>query len=113
MGILFGYDNQKGAYGYSFTIDYDGYYALYDEGGNGYGADLTTLVGPETGNFVNPNGDWNQVKIVQSGNHWIGYVNNVQVFDIQAQNIVGTGVGFVDVAQTQGEADYLEVHWYE
>lgn len=113
MGVLFGYDDQKGAYGYSFTIDYDGYYALYDEGGNGYGADLTTLVEPETRNFVRPNGDWNDVKIIQRGHQWIGYVNNIQVFTVQAQNIVGTGIGFVDVAQTQGEADYLEVHWYE
>lgn len=113
MGILFGYDDEQGAYGYSFMIDYDGYYALYDEGGNGYGQDLFELVSPETGNFVRPYGDWNDVRIVQNGNRWIGYVNNVRVFNIEAQNMIGNGVGFVDVAYTNGEAEYLEVHWYE
>lgn len=113
MGILFGYDDQQGANGYSFMVDYDGYYALYDEGGNGYGQQLVALVGPETGNFVRPNGDWNDVRIVQNGNRWIGYVNDLQVFNIEAQNMVGNGIGFVDVALTNGEADYLEVHWYE
>lgn len=112
MGILFGFDDDKGTYGYSFTIDYDGYYTLYDEGGNGYGTDLQTIFGPETGNFVEPYGDWNNLKIEQRGNRWIGYVNNVQVFNIDAQNMKANGVGFVDVAKTQGEADYLVVSWY-
>lgn len=113
MGILFGYDDQKGSYGYSFMIDVYGYYSLYDEGGNGYGGDIQELVSPTTGNFVNPNGDWNDLRIEQRGNRWYGYVNEVQVFDIQAQNMVGTGVGFVNVSLTQGEADYFDVHWFE
>ena len=113
MGVLFGYDDQNNTYGYSFMVDYDGNYYLYDEGGNGYGPNPELLVGPETGNFVNAYGDWNDIKIVQSGNRWLGYINGVQVFNIDAQNMNGSGIGFVDAAQTHGEADYLEVHWYE
>ncbi len=43
IGLLFGYNGNSGSYGYSFTIDYDGYYALYDEGSNGYGPDIQTI----------------------------------------------------------------------
>jgi len=111
MGLLFGYNEATNSYGYSFTIDYDGYYALYDEGGNGYGPDITTLVAPQTNNNININGDWNVLTIKQVGNNWIGYVNDYQVFTINAQNFKGNGVGFVDIANTQGEVDYIDVHW--
>lgn len=111
MGLLFGYNESNNSYGYSFTIDYDGYYALYDEGGNGYGPDIQTLVEPQTNNYVNINGDWNELSIKQIGNRWIGYVNGNQVFSLNAQKFRGNGVGFVDIANTQGEVDYLDVHW--
>lgn len=113
MGLLFGDNSSINSFGYSFTVDYDGYYALYDEGGNGYGTEVQALVSPETNNYVNRNGDWNELKLEQRGNRWIGYVNNVQVFNIQAQNLKGTNAGFVDVKQTQGEADYLQVDWIQ
>lgn len=113
MGILFGYNENNGAYGYTFTIDYDGYFALYDEGGNGYGSNIAALVTPRTNNRVNINGDWNVLTIEQRGNRWYGYVNDYQVFDISAQRIRGKGVGFMDVARTRGEVDYLDVYWYQ
>ncbi|WP_118950249.1 family 16 glycoside hydrolase [Taibaiella helva] len=113
MGLLFGDNSSVGSYGYSFTIDYDGYYALYDEGGNGYGPDVQTIVAPTTNNRVVPNGGWNDLRLEQRGDRWIGFVNDVQVFNVPAQNLLGTNVGFVDVKNTQGDADYLQVDWWE
>jgi hypothetical protein len=113
MGILFGYDANNGTYGYSFTVDYDGYFALYDEGGNGYGTDIQTLVAPQTRSFVNYNGDWNDLEIDQRGSRWIGYINNQQVFNVSARNFRGSALGFVVVANTRGEADYFEAHWLQ
>lgn len=113
MGLLFGYNAGKGSFGYSFTVDYDGYYALYDEGGNGYGPDIQEVVAPKTGNFVRNNGDWNELRLEQRGVRWIGFVNNVEVFDIPAENLSAGSIGFVVIAETQGEADYIQADWYE
>jgi hypothetical protein len=112
MGLLFGYGG-GGIYGYSFMVDRDGYFALYDEGGNGYGPDVQTLVNRSTANFINPNGDWNDLRLEQRGGRWLGFINNNLVFNIEAQNLRGTNVGFVNVAFTQGDADYLQVDWLE
>lgn len=113
MGLLFGDNSSVGSYGYSFTVTYDGYFALYDEGGNGYGPDVQTLVAPTTNPYVNPNGGWNELRLEQRGNRWIGFVNGYQVFNIAAQNLKGANVGFVDIKMTRGDADYLQVDWLE
>lgn len=114
MGLLFGYRENSQTYGYSFTIDYNGKYALYDEGGNGYGPNVQTLVAPSNSTGAGRgNGDWNDLRLEQRGTRWIGYVNNIQVFNIDAQKLVGTNVGFVNVSNTQGEADYLQVDWWQ
>ncbi len=113
MGLLFGYNSARNSYGYSFMVDRDGYFALYDEGGNGYGMEVTTLVPLQTNSQVYRNGSYNELRLEQRGNRWIGYINNYQVFNIAAQPLMGTNVGFVDVAFTQGEADYLQVDWLE
>lgn len=110
MGLLFGKSGD--AYGYTFTVDYDGYYALYDEGGNGYGPDIVELVPPRTNNYVHYNGDWNELTIEQRGARWYGYINGVEVFNIEAQNFRGNQIGFMVVPFTQGEADYIEAFWY-
>lgn len=112
MGLLFGFNSSTRSYGYSFTIDYDGYYALYDEGGNGYGGDIVELVPPTTNSFVRRNGDYNELRLEQRSGRWLGYVNNALVFNIKAQNLNGTNVGYVLLPFTQGEADYLQVDWY-
>jgi hypothetical protein len=113
MGLLFGDNSSIHSYGYSFTVDYDGYYALYDEGGNGYGPNVQTIVAPATNSNVFINGAFNELRLEKRGQRWIGYVNDVQVFNVAAETLKGTNVGFVDVKNTQGEADYLQVDWYE
>ena len=113
MGLLFGDNSSVNSFGYSFTVDYYGYYALYDEGGNGYGPNVQEIVPRTTNANVNINGDWNELRLEQRGNRWIGYVKNVQVFNVPAQTLRGTNVGFVDVKLTEGEADYLQVDWIE
>ena len=113
MGLLFGYDSRNGSYGYSFTVSYDGYYALYDEGGNGYGDDVQAIVPLQTAGFVAGRGDWNELRLEQRGSRWIGYINNQQVFNIEAQPLYGTNVGFILMSDTHGEADYIETDWYE
>jgi hypothetical protein len=112
MGMLFGH-NTSGAYGYSFTVDVDGYFAFYDEGGNGYGSDVVALVPRQRASFVNAGGDWNDLKLEQRGSRWIGYINDRQVFNIEAQRVRSGSIGYVLMANTIGETDYLQVDWLE
>ncbi len=113
MGLLFGYQTGgNGAYGYTFTIDYDGYFALYDEGGNGYGPNITEIVPPQTNAYVKGNGDWNEVKLVQKNNRWIGYINEVEAFNVPAKQIIGENLGYVLVSNTAGEADYIQINYW-
>src|SRR5690606_7101687 len=113
MGLLFGFDDRTGAYGYSFTVDYDGYVALWDEGGNGNGnQDIVAVVEPFRHNAVNRNGNWNDLVLEQVGNNWIGYVNDVKVFTVRAQYLAKGSVGFVVVGNTRGEADYIQADFY-
>ncbi len=112
MGLLFGYDEATGAYGYSFTISYDGHFALWDEGLNGGPSDITAIVAPTLSSAVIPNGDWNELSIEQVGNNWVGYINNSRVFTVPARYIVKGSVGFVVMADTRGEADYLQADFY-
>jgi hypothetical protein len=113
MGLLFGYNDASGSYGYSFTVNYNGQYALYDEGGNGYGEDIFAIVPLFTQGFVARNGNWNELRLEQRGRRWIGFINGNQVFDVAAQNLRSGSVGFVVEGNTQGEADYLQADWFE
>ncbi len=65
------------------------------------------LLAPATNNNVNRNGNWNELRLEQRNGRWLGFVNNTQVFNVPAQNLKGTNVGFVDVKFTHGEADSL------
>ncbi len=112
MGLLFGYTN-TGAYGYSFTVGYDGNFALYDEGGNGYGPNIVELVPLQTASFVNRDGGWNDLMLEQRGNRWIGYINNNQVFNIEAQDLKAGSIGYVLTSYTVGETDYLQADWLD
>jgi hypothetical protein len=113
FGMLIGYDAATGRYGYSFTVSYDGKYAFYDEGGNGYGGEISEIVAPRYSSVVNDYGDWNTVRVEQRNYKWIGYVNNTKVFTIPAQKLNVGSVGFVCIPYTKGEADYIEANWLE
>lgn len=113
IGLLFGYNSSTGANGYSFTIDYDGNFALYDEGGNGYGPDIAELVPLSTAPFINGGGGWNDIVFKQVGSRWLGYINGNEVFNIQAQNLKAGSVGYLLTFFTQGESDYLQVDWLQ
>lgn len=111
MGLLVGYDSYSGSYGYTFTVEPSGHFALYDEGGNGYGPDISEVVPRTFSNAVNRNGNWNVLRMEQTGNRWIGYVNGVQVFNIQAQNLRYGSVGFMVTSGTRGQADYIDMQY--
>jgi len=113
MGLLFGYNAATRSYGYSFTVDYNGNFALYDEGGNGYGEGLYAIIPKTKFNFINTNGNWNDLKLEKRNNRWIGSINGYQVFNVAAQTLRGGSVGFVVESNTQGEADYIQADWYE
>lgn len=112
MGLLFGFDDRRGAYGYSINIDYDGNFRMFDEGGNGYGSDVEEIYPLSTSSVVRKYGDWNTLRIEQYGNTWIVSINGYVVFEMPAQNLRGGGVGYVLSAYTSGEADYLDIAGY-
>jgi len=109
MGLIFGANPSRGAYGYSINIDVDGYVRMYDEGGNGYGSDVVEIVAPFTHSSIRDRGDWNTVRIHQVRNEWRVYINGREVITMPAQRMKGSGVGFVVVPYTLGEVDYLDV----
>lgn len=112
MGILFGQNYHQSIYGYTFLISEDGYFSLYDEGGNGYGPEIQELIAPTFSSAINRHGHWNIVTFQQVGNHWIGYINDIEVFRIQRQGLRGREIGFSVLPFTEGEADYLDALWY-
>jgi len=105
MGVVFGASSNS--YGYSFFIDDRGYFAVYNEGSNSSGA--TTLLDWQYSNAIRTG--WNEIEIEQHGYYWTGYINNVKVFEIQAQPVYGSKCGFMVLSNTTGYADYLTVHW--
>lgn len=112
MGLLFGFDDARSVYGYSINIDYDGNFRMYDEGGNGYGTEVEEIYPLSTSSVVRRMGDWNVLRMQQTGNLWIVSINGYEVFRMEAQNIKGSGVGYVLSPFTEGEADYLDISGY-
>ncbi len=106
MAMVFGVSAED--YGYSFFIDKDGSFALYDEG--------TSRISPEPiiswtkSNAIRQG--WNDVELqsTQSG-AWIGYINGVEVFHIPAHNLYGSQTGFMVLNNTSGDAEYLDQKW--
>lgn len=109
MGLIFGANPSRGAYGYSINIDVDGYIRMYDEGGNGYGPDVEEIVESFTHYVIRDRGDWNVIRIHQIRNEWRISVNGRELITMPAQKIIGSGVGFVVVPFTLGEVDYLDI----
>jgi hypothetical protein len=105
MAMVFGVSASD--YGYSVFIDDKGYYAVFDEG--------TASMKPQA--IINwtqsstVRKGWNDLELEAVGNAWIGYINGSQVFQIPARTLYGSQVGFMVLANTNGDADYLEVKW--
>jgi hypothetical protein len=105
MGLVFGVSPTD--YGYSVFVDDRGYFAVYDEGTASIGAQAilnwTQSTAIRTG--------WNDVELEQVGNTWVGYINDIQVFQLPARTLYGQQVGFMMIANASGDADYLDVQW--
>ena len=105
MAMVFGVSPSD--YGYSFFIDDRGYFAIYDEG--------TSSINPKAIIDWSQSGNirqgWNDVELEQVGSSWVGYINNAQVFQIPAHTLYGAQVGFMVLANTAGDADFLDVRW--
>jgi len=105
MALNFGASSKD--YGYSFFIDADGYFAVYDEGTANIAP--RTLIDWKASNAIDY--DWNDIEIEQIGNRWYGYINGMQVFELPAYQLYGSDVGFLILGGTEGYADYLTVKW--
>lgn len=106
MGLCFGVSDND--YGYSFFIDNDGYFALYKEGSAT--ESFQRIMEWQESEAIYRDG-WNEVEFEQTGNYWMGYINGVNVFKIQAKPINGNKIGYIVLAGTTGYADYLTVQW--
>lgn len=105
MGLAFGVSDYD--YGYSFFVDNQGYFAVYKEGNAN--TPVTTLV-DWTYNAALKSG-YNNIELEQINGYWTGYANGTQVFSIPARSFGGSKVGFIVLAGTHGQADYLTVQW--
>ena len=105
MGLAFGVSNYD--YGYSFFIDDEGYFAVYKEGNAN--TQVTTLVDWTYSSAIKAG--WNNIELEQVNGYWTGYANGTKLFDMPAQRFAGNKVGFIVLAGTYGQADYLTVQW--
>jgi hypothetical protein len=105
MGLVFGVSNSN--YGYSFFIDDNGSFAVYSEGNSA--TPVKTIIDWQYSSAIQAG--WNDIEVEQVGNYWKGYINGTKVFEIQAQYLGGSKVGFIVLAGTTGYADYLTVQW--
>lgn len=105
MGLVWGVSNND--YGYSLFIDDQGYFAVYKEG-NANTA-VKTLIDWQYNSAIVAG--WNNIEVEQQGDYWIGYANGTKLFEIGAQNLYGSKVGYIVMAGTTGYADYLTVQW--
>jgi len=106
MGLAFG--TAKADYGYTFEIDNNGNYGLFHEG-DSLSARSTILNWAKTP-AANPGGA-NVLEIDQTAGEWYGYVNGVRVFSVTARPLLGSTIGIVAEANTNGTADYINVKW--
>ncbi len=102
MALVFGASVSD--YGYSIFIDDQGYYALYKEGL--YPEALIDWEFTEAIRVGN-----NDLELEQSGSHWYGYINGIQVFRLPARQLSGNETGFMVLAGTTGYADFLRAKW--
>lgn len=105
IALVFGLGG--GEYGYSFFIDDQGYFAVYDEGNSRISAqaliDWTSSTAIRAG--------WNDVELEQVGSNWIGYVNGARIFSLPSRTMYGDQCGFMVLNNTTGFAEYLTAKW--
>ncbi len=106
MGLVFGVSPSE--YGYSFFIDDRGYFAVYDEGN----AQLKAQAIIDWSQSGAIRQGWNDLELqaTKSGS-WIGYINGTQVFQIPAHTLYGSQAGFMVLANTGGDAEFVDVAW--
>jgi len=109
MGLAFGVSNND--YGFAFMIDYQGNYSLYYEG-SATQQPQAIIDWQHSSAVKTASNAWNNLEIDQIGNYWYGYINNVQVFKVQAWAFYGSKIGFIVESGTTGYADYLTAGWY-
>lgn len=106
MALVWGVSSSD--YGYSFFIDDRGYFAVYDEGAASVKAQ--TLIDWTQSGAIRQG--WNDVELqATKGGNWIGYINGTQVFQIPARTMYGSQVGYMVLANTSGDADFIDVAW--
>ncbi len=95
-------------YGYSFFIDDQGYYAVYDEGNSGL-APQPIIDWTRSGAIRE---DWNDLELqADKQGNWTGYINGVQVFQIPARTLYGSQIGYMVLANTNGDAEFIDLSW--
>lgn len=107
MGLVFGVS--PGAYGYSFFIDPNGYFAVYDEGDATHAP--ATIIDWTASSAISSS--WNDLELEQKNGYWTGYCNGTQLFTIASRPLYGQQIGYILLDQTTGYADYLYVQWWE
>jgi len=107
MGLVFGVS--PSSYGYSFFIDPNGYFAVYDEGDASH-APQTIINWTASGAIGS---GWNDLELEQQNGYWTGYCNGTQLFTISARPFYGSQIGYILLDHTTGYADYLYVQWWE
>ncbi len=106
MGLVFGVSSSD--YGYSVFIDDRGYFAVYDEGTASI-KEQALLDWTQTGAIRQ---GWNDLELQATRDgSWVGYINGTQVFRIGARTLYGSQAGFIVLANTGGDADFLDVSW--
>jgi hypothetical protein len=102
MGLIFGASNNT--YGYSFFIDAAGYYAVYKEGSN-----PDPVINWTKSSSIKSG--WNDIEVEQVADYWYFYINGVKVNQTPARVLAGSQMGYMVLANTTGQVDYLTVKW--
>ncbi|MBS1630755.1 MAG: hypothetical protein JST27_11935 [Bacteroidetes bacterium] len=105
MALVWGASSSE--YGYSFFIDSRGYFAVFDEGNVSLPA--RAVVDWTRSGAVRD--DWNDLELQANGSNWIGYINGVQVFQIPARTLYGSQIGYMVLANTNGDAEFIDLSW--
>jgi hypothetical protein len=106
VGLVFGVNYDT--FGYAFEIDNNGRYALFAQGDTK--TPRSAILNWTKTPAAQP-GFFNKLELDQVSGEWYGYINGVQVFSVTARTLTLPTVGFVVEANTNADADYLNVKW--